>query len=307
MAMVKRVFLFILVNFCVMVVVFTLLAVFGVGQYVTPMGLDYGSLAAFCLIWGMGGAFVSLALSRWMAKMMMGVRVIAPNISDPTLSELVQRVHRLSRSAGLGRVPEVGIYDSPEPNAFATGPTRSRALVAVSTGLLQRMRDDEVEGVLGHEIAHIANGDMVTLTLIQGVVNAFVMFLARAVAFAIMNLFRSRDDNGSAGFSHLAYSLTVFVLEILFMILGSLVVAWFSRYREFRADSGGARLAGRDKMVAALRRLQTTLELVDPSMDKPALNAFKISTPKRGGLAYLFSSHPPLAERIERLEMMTSV
>jgi heat shock protein HtpX len=198
-------------------------------------------------------------------------------------------------------MPEVGIYDSEEINAFATGPTRSRALVAVSTGLLSRMNRNELEGVLGHEVSHIANGDMVTMTLVQGVVNAFVMFLARAIAFAVATMGRGRDNEGE-GFSYLTYAITVFVLEMVFMILGSLVVFWFSRQREFRADAGGARVAGQDKMIRALQALKQTFELVD-TQGQPALNTLKISG-GGGGLMRLFSTHPSLDERIKRLQML---
>lgn len=253
----------------------------------------------------MGGAFISLALSRQMAKWMMGVKVIDPRVIDPATREselqgLVQTVHHLCRAAGLTTMPQVGIYQSPEPNAFATGPTKARSLVAVSTGLLQRMNEKELEGVLGHEISHIANGDMVTMTLLQGVVNAFVMFLARAIAFAIAQAGNRRDDD-NRGFSYGSYFLVQFALEIVFMILGSMVVAWFSRYREFRADAGGARLAGRDKMIGALEALQRNLDIIDPRT-KPAFQSLQISS-RRGGFLRLFSTHPPLGERIRRLQI----
>jgi heat shock protein HtpX len=299
MAWFKRIFLFIAVNALVMLTVSLLLNLLGVRPYITQYGIDYQQLMAFCLVWGMGGAFVSLALSRIMAKFMMGVKVVDPRTTDPQLSELVQTVHHLARSAGLPKMPEVGIYDSPEVNAFATGPTKSRALVAVSTGLLQRMRQEEINGVLGHEIAHVANGDMVTMTLIQGVVNAFVMFLARAIAFAITMTGR-RDEEGESHGPGMSYYIVQFVLEIAFMILGSMVVAWFSRWREFRADVGGARLAGRDNMIQALERFRRTFEDVDPGA-QPAIAALKISS-KPGGIMRLFSTHPPLEERIARLQ-----
>ncbi len=300
MGWMKRIFLFAAVNILVMVTISLLLNILGVKPYLTASGLNVQALLAFCLIWGMGGAFVSLALSRIMAKLMMGVQVIDPNTRDPELQSLVQRVHLLSRSAGLPKMPEVGIYESPEVNAFATGPTRSRALVAVSTGLLHRMREDEVDGVLGHEVAHIANGDMVTMTLIQGVVNAFAMFLARIIAYAI-SMAGSRDEREEStpvvgGF---AYHITVFVLEMVFMVMGSMVVAWFSRQREFRADQGGAKLAGREKMVGALQALQRTFEAVDVDT-QTAVQTLKISS-KGSGIFRLFSTHPSLEERIERL------
>ena len=305
--MFKRIGLFLMVNFLVIMVVSLVLNVLGVRPYITAYGIDYSSLMIFCLVWGMGGAFVSLALSRKMAKWMMGVKIVDPQTDHPQMQQLVQRVHNLSRSANLPKLPQVGVYQSPEVNAFATGPTKSRSLVAVSTGLLERMSDDQIEGVLGHEVAHIANGDMVTMTLLQGVVNAFVMFLARAIAFAIMQLGSSRDNDSSEGMSYFAYIITVFVLEMIFMIFGSMVVAWFSRLREFKADAGGAKLTGRDKMITALKGLQSTVEVQDPRLNKPALNAFKISTKRKGSFVRYFSSHPPLEDRIARLETMTSI
>ena len=226
MAMLKRIFLFLAVNFLVVLTISILLNVLGIRPYLTATGLDYEQLLAYCLVWGMTGALISLGLSRVMAKFMMGVQVIDPQTHDPELQDLVQTVHSLAKSAGLPAMPEVGIYDSPEVNAFATGPTKSRSLVAVSTGLLRRMNREEAQGVLGHEVAHIANGDMVTMTLIQGVVNAFVMFLSRVIAFALSQALRSSDDreerSGSPGMS---YYLVQMVLEIFFMILGSMVVA----------------------------------------------------------------------------------
>ncbi|HYG34778.1 MAG TPA: M48 family metalloprotease, partial [Clostridia bacterium] len=195
--MAKRVFLLVTVNILVMVTITVILGVLRVGQYF-PQG-QLAGLAVFCLVWGFAGAFISLGLSRLMAKWMMGVQVIPPETHDPTLRELVDTVHGLSRAAGLPKLPEVGIYESDEVNAFATGPTKSRALVAVSTGLLRRMGTKEVEGVLGHEVAHVANGDMVTMTLIQGVINSFVLFLSRILAFVVSQALRSRDDRDSGG------------------------------------------------------------------------------------------------------------
>ena len=284
MTWMKRVFLFMAVNLLVMLTISLVLQMLGVGPYLSARGIDYRSLAAFCLIWGMGGAFVSLSLSRVMAKWSMGVKVLDPRSGDA----LVATVHELARRAGLPAMPEVGVYDSPEPNAFATGPTRSRALVAVSTGLLESMNQAELEGVLGHEIAHIANGDMVTMTLVQGVMNAFVMFLARAIAFAL-----SRGDRDSRGMDR----MTVFALEMVLGVLGMIVVAWFSRLREFRADAGSARLGGREKMISALQALQRRFE---PSDAQEAYASLKIAGGRSGFLA-LISTHPPLADRIEAL------
>jgi heat shock protein HtpX len=250
----------------------------------------------------MGGAFISLAMSRVMAKWMMGVKLIPLNTSDPVLRQLVENVHSLAREARLPVMPEVGIYDSPEVNAFATGPSRSRSLVAVSSGLLRRMNASEVKGVLGHEVAHIANGDMVTMTLIQGVVNAFVMFLARVIAFALTSS-RDRDDHRE-GSSFGSYFLVQMVLEIVFMVLGSMVVSWFSRYREFRADAGGAKLAGASNMIYALEGLRRTFDVVDPVMEassSAAVQSLKISS-RPGGWMRLLSTHPPLEERIARLK-----
>lgn len=293
----RRIFFFALVNIAVIATISIVLNLLGIRPYLTDFGIDYSQLMVFCLVWGMGGAFISLAMSRMMAKWMMGVKVIDTNTHDPQLRQLVQMVHSLSRKAGLVEMPEVGIYDSQEVNAFATGPTKNRSLVAVSAGLLHRMGRDEVEGVLGHEVAHIANGDMVTMTLVQGVVNAFVMFFARVVAFAIANAMRSNDEKASVG---VQFAVTM-VLQIVFGIIGSMVIAAFSRFREFRADSGGAEIAGREKMINALQALQRTIGLAnEPHSDRDqAIAALKISG--RKGFLALFSTHPPLEDRIARL------
>ena len=296
----KRIFLFGIVNILIIVTISLVLNLLGVQPYMTAYGIDYGQLAVFCLVWGSGGALISLALSRVMAKMMMGVRVVDPNTPDPMLRDLVMTVHKLARGANLPAMPEVGIYDSPEVNAFATGPSKSRSLVAVSSGLLQRMNKGEVEGVLGHEIAHVANGDMVTMTLIQGIVNAFVMFFARILAFVLANAMRSSDDERS-GPSPMVMYLATMVFEILFSLLGMMVVAYFSRWREFRADQGGAGLAGREKMIGALEALRRGTQMIDES--HPSLATLKISG-RPGGLMALLASHPPLEVRIERLRKM---
>ena len=307
MALIKRVFLFMAVNLLVMFTLSLLISVLGVGPRLTAHGLNYQSLMVFCLIWGMGGSLISLMLSRFMAKHMMGVQVIDPQTRDPELQHLVQMVHRLSRAAYLPVMPEVGIYDSPEINAFATGPTKSRALVAVSTGLLNRMRVEEVEGVVGHEVSHIANGDMVTMTLLQGIVNAFAMFLSYIVAMVITQMIqgnqRSRERESSFQ-SSLIFSLTRNLLQFLFLILGSMVIAAFSRYREYRADEGGARLAGRHNMIRALEALRRNFEAVQPQ-ENQTIQALQISS-KPTGLMALFSSHPPLEDRIARLQGMRS-
>ena len=301
MKIAKRVFLFLVVNVLVVATISVVLSLLGVRPYLNAYGLDLKALAVFCLVWGFGGAFISLALSRVMAKWGMGVRLIAPGTPDPGAQELVSTVHRLAQAAGLRTMPQVGVYESDEVNAFATGPTRNRALVAVSTGLLQRMRRDEVEGGLGHEIAHVANGDMVTMTLIQGVVNAFTMFLARVLAFFVAQLFRRDEEEG--GVSHLVYFLATLVFDVLFSILGSFVVAWFSRLREFRADAGGARIAGRERMIEALEALRRTYGVVDPSERNAAVQTLKISGHPKG-LMRLLSTHPPLETRIARLRML---
>jgi heat shock protein HtpX len=301
MAFMKRIMLFAAVNIAIVVTVSVVLNLLGVQPYLTNRGLNLGSLAIFCLIWGMVGSFISLLLSKKIAIWTMGVEIIDPNSSGRS-SELVQMVHRLAKGAGLEKMPEVGIYPGMEINAFATGPTKNNSLVAVSQGLLNRMDREEVEGVLGHEVAHIANGDMVTMTLIQGVVNAFVMFFARIAAYAVSQFLRGDREEGE-GLGHFAHMMTVFVFEIFFGILGSMIVAWFSRYREFRADAGGAKLAGRNKMIRALQRLKANSEL--PEEGAPAMAAFKISS-KKGGWLHLFSTHPSLDVRIARLQQYVS-
>jgi heat shock protein HtpX len=240
----------------------------------------------------MGGAFISLQLSRWMAKRATGMTLVDGQTGRPEFDWLHATVARLTQQANLP-MPEVGVYDSPEVNAFATGPSKSRSLVAVSSGLLRAMRRDEVEGVLAHEVAYISNGDMVTMTLLQGVMNAFVMFLARIIAFALASRGGSRDDRGGSP----SY-LVVFLLEIVLGIFGSMVTAWFSRQREFRADYGGATLAGKERMLGALRRLAANHELVDPRHE--GLATAKING-TRGWMVF-FSTHPPLETRIAALE-----
>ncbi len=292
MAFAKRTMLFLSVNVLIILTLSITLNMLGVGHYFSARGIDFRSLLIFCLVWGMGGAFISLALSRVMAKWMMGVKVIDPNTTDSAQRELVVMVHRLAQSANLPEMPEVGWYPSPEVNAFATGPTKSRALVAVSAGLLEKMDRAELEGVLGHEIAHVANGDMVTMTLLQGVINALVMFLARVIAFFLAN--RGRSDDSSSAPSY----FIIFILEIALSALGMIAVSAFSRYREYRADAGGAELAGRQKMINALEALQRTTRLVDLT-GKESLATLKISSKRKFSL---FSTHPPLEERIARLK-----
>lgn len=296
--MFKRWGLFLLTNLAIMLMINIILSVFNVQPYITQYGLDYSSLMIYCAIWGFVGSFMSLLMSKFMAKRFMGVQVVEAN---GQFSALVNTVHRLSKAAGLPKMPEVGVYESPEVNAFATGPSKSNSLVAVSTGLLRNMTDDEVEGVLGHEVAHIANGDMVTMTLLQGVVNSFVLFFAKIATFAIDSALK--DDEGRGGLGFIARFAVEIVLQILFGIIGMFITSWFSRMREYSADIGGAQLAGREKMIAALKRLQLQYEGGGHFDNKEdSLNAFKIST-KEVGLKAMLSTHPKLEERIRRLEM----
>lgn len=288
----KRILLFLGVNVLVVVTLSAVMNLLGIQPYLDARGIDYRSLALFCLVWGMGGAFISLAISRITAKLMMGVKVIDPEHAQGEMGTLVRTVHRLAAAAGIDRMPEVGYYESPEVNAFATGPTRNRALVAVSTGLLERMDRAQVEGVLAHEVAHVANGDMVTMTLVQGVINAVVMLLARVAAFFISQRFREESRR-------MVNMLTVLVLEIGLSLLGAMAASWFSRRREFRADAGGAALAGRESMLSALRALKRNSELAELEA-QPSLAALKISG-RRGGFMALLSTHPPLDARIEAL------
>ena len=236
--MFKRILLFLLTNILVIATVSIMLSVLGVHGYLTQHGIDYANLMVFCLVWGMAGAFISLMMSRWMAKRLMGVKVIDPQHASAEERRLVAMVHSLAKRAGLTTMPEVGIYPSEQHNAFATGATKNRSLVAVSAGLLRDFPENELLAVLGHEITHITNGDMVTLTLIQGVVNAFAMFLSRIVAYAVAQAMRGNDDR-EGGMSTLTYYVCVFIFDIIFTILGSVVTAAFSRWREFRADQGG--------------------------------------------------------------------
>lgn len=295
----KRILLFVALNFIVIATITLILNLLHVEPYLSAHGLNYSALLIFCLVWGFGGAFISLGLSRQMAKWMMGVKVIDPSTNDPELRQLVNTVHELAKSAHLPWMPEVGIYESAEVNAFATGPSRRRSLVAVSSGLLKRMSQKELAGVLGHEIAHIANGDMVTMTLLQGVVNAFVMFLARVLAYVASGI---GQKNRSSSNSYATYSIFVFVFQAVFMIFGWLIIAGYSRFREFRADKGGATLAGKEQMISALQALQRVQQIHDVKAEKPAFQSMKISNPKGHGWKRFFATHPPLEVRIERLK-----
>jgi heat shock protein HtpX len=297
--MMKRILLFIATNLLVIATISILMNILGLHHYLTSYGIDYQMLAIYCAMWGMGGAFISLLLSKFIAKMAMGVVIINPKNATREERFLIEIIYQLAKQAGLKHMPEVGIYHSPELNAFATGPSKNNSLVAVSSGLLMSLHRDEIEAVLGHEISHIANGDMVTLTLVQGVINSFALFLSRIIAYAI-SLSMSRGDEKNGEFSYMTYSILTIVFDILFTLLGTILVASYSRWREFRADAGGAKLAGRDKMIAALRKLQYGAELVDDRA--PSLAAFKIA--RHPSWLELFSTHPPLEKRIAKLQEM---
>ncbi|WP_227935289.1 protease HtpX [Alkalihalobacillus deserti] len=300
----KRLLFFILTNILVMttiVIVWSIITTFtginGSFENGGPgLGIDYMGLMVFSLLVGFTGSFISLAMSRWMAKKMMNVKVVKPEGQlNAQERSVVEKVHRLSRAAGLTHMPEVGIYQSSEVNAFATGPSKKRSLVAVSSGLLTVMDDDAVEGVIAHEIAHVANGDMVTMTLLQGVVNTFVVFFSRIAAILVSRLVRSEMEM-------IVRFVAIIIFQILFSILGSLVVMAYSRHREYHADRGGADLAGRDKMAHALRSLKNYVDRakVNDRTDDSAIQTMKING--KGGVMQLFSSHPDLNERIARLE-----
>jgi len=287
----KRILLFLITNLAIMVTLSVVLSLLGISGYYRPDGgINHGALLVFCFIWGMGGAFISLLMSRAIAKWSLGVRLVNGQTGQADLDSLHRTVSRLAQQAQLP-MPEVGYYESPELNAFATGPSKRKSLVAVSSGLLRGMRQDEVEGVLAHELAHIQNGDMVTMTLIQGVVNAFVMYLARVIG----GIVRNAADERYAYMLSIAVTL---VLDIVLGILGMMIVAWYSRGREFRADAGASVLAGREKMIAALRRLQTS-KVIDNR--EPALATLKINGSRA---MMLLSTHPRLEDRIAALEQM---
>ncbi len=291
----KRVALFLMTNLAVLVVLGITVNILGVNRFITQQGLDLGTLFVFAAIFGFGGSFISLAMSKWIAKRSTGAQVIEQP-RNQTEAWLVQTVRDQAERAGIG-MPEVAIFQAPDPNAFATGANKNNALVAVSSGLLEHMSRDEVEAVLAHEVSHIANGDMVTLTLIQGVVNTFVIFIARIVAFAVDRALHGNNSEGYQG-PGIAYFVTSIVAEIVLGFLASAVVMWFSRQREFRADAGGSALAGNAKMVAALERLRAVHE---PSHLPSQMAAFGINGGLGDGLKRLFMSHPPLEERIQAL------
>jgi heat shock protein HtpX len=285
----KRIFLFLATNLAVVVVLGVVASLLGVNRYLTANGLNLGALLGFAFIMGFGGAIISLLLSKTIAKWSSGVQLITGN-EGPDERWIVETVRRFADKAGIG-MPEVGIFQG-EPNAFATGAFKNSALVAVSTGLLQGMTREEVEAVIGHEVAHIANGDMVTMTLIQGVMNTFVVFLSRVIGYAV-DSFLSKGENRSG--PGIGYWVTTIVLDILLGFLAAIIVAWFSRQREFRADAGSAQLVGRKQpMINALARLGGMV----PGELPKSIQAFGITS----GVGKLFSTHPPIEERIARLQ-----
>jgi heat shock protein HtpX len=292
MIMFKRVSLFLITNLLVIALVTLILSITGLDQ--SLQARNYQGLMVICFLWGSVGSFISLMLSKWMAKRMMGLEPIHPHSNEAFILDLVEEFARREKIA----TPEVDVYSSDELNAFATGPSRNNSLVAVSSGLINDFDRDEIEGVIAHEVAHISNGDMVTMAIVQGVVNAFVMFISRVVAIAIDNALSSDDDDGR-GLGFFAYYILVSVLQVVFGLLTAPVVAGFSRWREYRADAGGARLAGPEKMVAALQALQDNMSLDRLDSSQPALRSMKISGT---GFIELFSTHPPLEKRIKALK-----
>ncbi|MCK5882611.1 MAG: protease HtpX [Bacteriovoracaceae bacterium] len=292
----KRAALFFGVNILILVMLSLVMNLLGIAPYMSSYGINYTSLMMFCLVWGMGGAFISLQMSKWIAKKTMGLEILTQ--TGPH-GQLVNTIYTLARKAGLSKMPEVAIYNSPEVNAFATGPSKSNSLVAVSTGLMNSMTKEEVEGVLAHEVAHIANGDMVTMTLVQGVVNAFVMFFARIAAFAVSQFLRGDDEEGE-GLGWIANMFVVMAFEMMFGLLAGIVVSWFSRFREFKADAGSAHLGGKQKMISALESLKRNYEGLQN--EKSPIKSMQISS--KGGMVALFSTHPSLDDRIEALKKL---
>ncbi|GAB2725671.1 protease HtpX [Halomonas garicola] len=292
-----RIVLFLATNLAVLLVASVTLRLLGVESYLTSQGLNFTSLLIFCFVFGMAGSVISLFISKWMAKRSTGTTIIEQP-SNATEQWLVDTVAELAREAGI-KTPEVGIFPAQQSNAFATGWNKDDALVAVSAGLLNRMRREEIRAVLAHEIGHVANGDMVTLALIQGVVNTFVMFFARVVAHLVDQLLRSDDDGGGLGF--FGYFAVVMVAEVVFGIAASTIVAWFSRFREYRADEAGARLAGSGAMIGALERLKAETQAADEMPD--TLRAMAITQGQtRSLMEKLFASHPPLDDRIRAIQ-----
>ena len=292
----KRIVLFLATNLAVVLVLSVVARLIGLDTWLAAHGSSLGGLLVFAAFFGFAGSFISLAMSKTMAKLSMGVRVIEPGSSDSSEQWLLSVVGHHAQQVGVG-MPQVGLFDSPEPNAFATGASRNSALVAVSTGLLEHMNRQEVEAVLGHEMTHVANGDMVTMTLLQGVLNTFVIFLSRVIGQIIDRaVFRDEDGRGIASF------VTVLVLQVVLGVLASVILMWFSRQREFRADRGGAQLAGTGSMIAALEELKRVHE----PLPARQFAAFGIAGGVGRGLQRLFMSHPPLDERIAALRALGS-
>ena len=292
----KRILLFLATNIAVLVILSIVASLLGVGNFLDKNGLNMTSLLAFAAVFGFGGSFISLAMSKWMAKRLMGAKVIT---NPGTAAEiwLVDTVKKLAMASNVG-MPEVAIFDSPSPNAFATGMNKNNALVAVSTGLLRSMNKEEIEAVLGHEMSHVTNGDMITLSLIQGVVNTFVIFLSRVVGYFVDRVILKNERGRGLGFF-----ITTLVAQIVFGVLASIIVFWFSRKREFIADAGGAKLAGTQNMIAALERLKEGVAAPLPDQ----MSAFGINgKPSKHNLALLFMTHPPLDDRIEALKKMSN-
>ncbi|MFO7799210.1 protease HtpX [Rhodohalobacter sp.] len=294
----KRVLLFLATNLAIIIVASITLSILGVGSYLNEAGtgLDLQALLIFCFVFGMAGSFISLLLSKKIAKWSMKIKLI----DKPQNSReewLVWTIEKQAKDAGIG-MPEVGIFEAQQANAFATGANRNKALVAVSSGMMQRFDQAEIEAVLGHEVGHVANGDMITLALIQGVVNTFVMFLARVIGFAVDRVIL-KNENGLG----IGYFVTTIAAEIVLAILASTIVFWFSRRREFHADEAGARFGSRQGMIGALQRLKAESKV--PNQLPESMQAFGITGGKKKGLKALFMTHPPLEDRIAALQNMT--
>ncbi|WP_067866930.1 protease HtpX [Neptuniibacter marinus] len=294
-----RIGLFLLTNIAVLIVASITLNLLGVEHYISSSGLNLTSLLIFCAVFGFIGSFISLFLSKKMAKMSTGTEIIT-HARNADEQWLLDTVAELSEKAGI-KMPEVGIFPAQQANAFATGWNKNDALVAVSLGLLQRFQREEVKAVMAHEIGHVANGDMVTMTLVQGVINTFVMFFARIAGYAVDSFLKNSNDNSPAG-TGIGYYITVFIFEMIFAVLASFIVAWFSRYREYRADEAGARLSSNHAMIGALQRLKAEYDMPDQMPGQ--LTAFGISSHMKSGLMALMASHPPLDQRIAALQSM---
>jgi heat shock protein HtpX len=292
----KRIFLFIFVNFLVILSLSLFLRLFHFDQKLINLGIKNSHLIVFCLVWGFGGSIISLLLSKFSAKRLMQVEIIDPKTYDPDLQALIQTVYKLSKKAGISKMPEVGLYQSDEINAFATGATKNRSLVALSSGLIQQMSPEQIYGVIGHEISHIANGDMVTMTLIQGIVNSFVLFFPRLISFSLTN-------DSKSGFLVVIRYFLIIALEIVFGILGTLVVCYFSRRREYRADSGSASICGKEYMVVALEGLLNQSNNSKNFVEDTGLKTLKIYG-LNNRLFSIFSTHPSVRNRIRKLRRL---